>query len=169
MSLRRKLREADDITLSPTVPNETPLPTALPMFLGGAGLIGLLARRRKRNLSGRFALIIGGTMSRALLCSSARRCTGLGWRCCLEQACRVQRLSMLKQTSRRAFLAFANNLDPDLVNPTGMAFGPTSPIWIANQDAGTANLLQGDGRLCIFQLRRHSGSGFADGCSLQSQ
>jgi len=29
------------------VPSETPLPAALPLFVGGLGLIGLLARRRK--------------------------------------------------------------------------------------------------------------------------
>jgi hypothetical protein len=31
-----------------TPPATTPLPAALPMFMGGAGLIGLLARRRKK-------------------------------------------------------------------------------------------------------------------------
>lgn len=31
-----------------TEPAATPLPAALPMFMGGAGLIGLLVRRRKR-------------------------------------------------------------------------------------------------------------------------
>jgi hypothetical protein len=30
--------------------DETPLPAAFPMFLGGAGLVGLLSRRRKRKL-----------------------------------------------------------------------------------------------------------------------
>src|SRR5690349_5105737 len=36
----------------PTVDvSSTPLPAALPMFLGGAGLIGLLARRRKQKQS----------------------------------------------------------------------------------------------------------------------
>ena len=39
----------------------------------------------------------------------------------------------------------ANFLDPQLVNPTGMAFTLTSPIWIANQDAGSASLHQGNG------------------------
>jgi PEP-CTERM motif-containing protein len=36
----------DDVAVS-----QTPLPAALPMFLGGAGLIGLLARRRKRKVA----------------------------------------------------------------------------------------------------------------------
>jgi hypothetical protein len=34
-----------------TATSATPLPAALPMFLGGAGLIGLLARRRKQKLT----------------------------------------------------------------------------------------------------------------------
>jgi hypothetical protein len=36
----------DNLAVASATP--TPLPAALPMFIGGAGLIGLLARRRKR-------------------------------------------------------------------------------------------------------------------------
>ena len=37
-----------NLVLQSTDVAQTPLPAALPMFLGGAGLIGLLARRRKQ-------------------------------------------------------------------------------------------------------------------------
>jgi hypothetical protein len=33
------------------VPTATPLPAALPMFLGGLGMVGFLARRRKRQVA----------------------------------------------------------------------------------------------------------------------
>lgn len=34
--------------------------------------------------------------------------------------------------------------DPDLVNPWGVAFSPTSPFWVANNVTGTATLYSGD-------------------------
>jgi uncharacterized protein (TIGR03118 family) len=34
--------------------------------------------------------------------------------------------------------------DPDLVNPWGVAFSPTSPFWVANNGTGTATLYSGD-------------------------
>lgn len=39
---------AGDLTLTSTDVAQTPLPAALPMFMAGAGMMGLLARRRKR-------------------------------------------------------------------------------------------------------------------------
>src|SRR5437762_9072862 len=35
--------------------------------------------------------------------------------------------------------------DPNLVNPWGMAFLDTSPVWIANNGTGTSTLYLGDG------------------------
>ena len=35
--------------------------------------------------------------------------------------------------------------DPNLVNCWGIAFSPTSPVWIANNGTGTSTLYQGDG------------------------
>lgn len=39
----------------------------------------------------------------------------------------------------------ATHLDPNLVNPWGIAFGPTSPFWIANNGTGTSTLYNGEG------------------------
>jgi uncharacterized protein (TIGR03118 family) len=39
----------------------------------------------------------------------------------------------------------ANFTDPNLVNPWGLAFGPTSPFWVANNGTGTATLYNGAG------------------------
>jgi uncharacterized protein (TIGR03118 family) len=39
----------------------------------------------------------------------------------------------------------ALNTDPNLVNPWGVAFGPTSPFWIANNGSGTSTLYNGAG------------------------
>lgn len=35
--------------------------------------------------------------------------------------------------------------DPDLVNPWGMAFSATSPIWVANNHTGFATIYNGTG------------------------
>jgi len=39
----------------------------------------------------------------------------------------------------------ANMIDPDLRNPWGISFGPTTPFWIADNAAGLATLYAGDG------------------------
>ena len=39
----------------------------------------------------------------------------------------------------------AANVDPNLVNPWGMSFGPTSPFWISNQVSGNSTLYTGSG------------------------
>ena len=39
----------------------------------------------------------------------------------------------------------ANFTDPNLTNPWGLSFSPTSPFWSANQKSGTATLHFGDG------------------------
>ncbi|HEX2715777.1 MAG TPA: TIGR03118 family protein, partial [Candidatus Acidoferrales bacterium] len=36
--------------------------------------------------------------------------------------------------------------DPNLVNPWGLAFGPTSPFWVADNGAGVATLYNGRGQ-----------------------
>jgi uncharacterized protein (TIGR03118 family) len=35
--------------------------------------------------------------------------------------------------------------DPNLVNPWGLAFGPTSPFWVADNGTGLSTLYRGDG------------------------
>ena len=37
----------------------------------------------------------------------------------------------------------AQLIDPNLVNPWGLAFGPTTPLWVANNGTGTATLYSG--------------------------
>jgi uncharacterized protein (TIGR03118 family) len=39
----------------------------------------------------------------------------------------------------------ARNTDPDLKNPWGVSFAPTSPFWISNQASGTSTLYDGVG------------------------
>jgi len=53
-------------------------------------------------------------------------------------------------TDNQAFLASqgytpAATEDPDLINPWGLSFGPTSPFWISDQGAGKATLYDGFG------------------------
>ena len=40
----------------------------------------------------------------------------------------------------------AQNLDPNLVNPWGIAFSPTSPIWIADNHTGLSTVYNGAGK-----------------------
>jgi hypothetical protein len=47
-SLTSQGTSGTNVSFSTTV-NATPLPAALPLFAGGLGVIGLVARRRKRN------------------------------------------------------------------------------------------------------------------------
>lgn len=37
-------------------------------------------------------------------------------------------------------------VDPNLINPWGMSFGPTSPFWISNQGSGNTTLYTGTGQ-----------------------
>jgi uncharacterized protein (TIGR03118 family) len=39
----------------------------------------------------------------------------------------------------------ANTVDPNLINPWGMSFSPTSPFWVSNQGTGTTTLYTGNG------------------------
>ncbi len=41
---------------------------------------------------------------------------------------------------------FQTNLDPKLVNPWGIAFGPTTPIWISDNKTGFSTLYNGAGQ-----------------------
>ena len=36
-------------------------------------------------------------------------------------------------------------VDPNLINPWGVSFSPTSPFWVSNQGSGTSTLYDGDG------------------------
>jgi len=37
------------------------------------------------------------------------------------------------------------NVDPNLKNPWGMSFGPSTPFWVSNEVTGTASLLAAGG------------------------
>lgn len=39
----------------------------------------------------------------------------------------------------------ADHTDPNLVNPWGIAFGVTNPVWVANQGSGTSTIYNGFG------------------------
>ncbi len=39
----------------------------------------------------------------------------------------------------------ANTVDPDLINPWGVSFSPTSPFWVSDNGAGVATLYNGAG------------------------
>src|SRR5271167_624113 len=41
----------------------------------------------------------------------------------------------------------AANTDPNLKNPWGMSFSPTSPFWVSNQGSGNATLYDGAGNI----------------------
>ena len=41
----------------------------------------------------------------------------------------------------------AAHVDPQLVNPWGLAFGPTSSIWVTNNGSDTATIYDGNGRV----------------------
>ena len=41
----------------------------------------------------------------------------------------------------------ASTTDPNLKNPWGVAFSPTSPFWVSNQGSGTATLYNGAGTI----------------------
>ena len=41
----------------------------------------------------------------------------------------------------------AANTDPNLVNPWGIAFGPTSPFWISDNHTGLSTLYRGSGEI----------------------
>ena len=40
----------------------------------------------------------------------------------------------------------ANNTDPNLVNPWGISFSPTSPFWVSDQGTQVATLYNGAGQ-----------------------
>jgi uncharacterized protein (TIGR03118 family) len=41
----------------------------------------------------------------------------------------------------------AEHVDPNLVNPWGIAFSPTSPVWVADNHTGKSTLYDGDGNI----------------------
>src|SRR6516164_5310771 len=42
-------------------------------------------------------------------------------------------------------VAPANPVDPFLLNPWGLAYGPTSPFWVSDNNAGASTLFTGTG------------------------
>jgi uncharacterized protein (TIGR03118 family) len=48
----------------------------------------------------------------------------------------------------------AQTTDADLVNPWGIAFGPTSPVWVANNHSETSTLYDGNGKPQPFSAPR---------------
>jgi len=47
----------------------------------------------------------------------------------------------------------AAHQDPNLVNPWGLAVGPTTPFWVANNGTGTSTLYRGDGSIVPLVVR----------------
>src|SRR3954466_12307039 len=41
----------------------------------------------------------------------------------------------------------ANHIDPSLVNPWGVSYGPTGPFWVSNAGTGTTTLYNSTGAL----------------------
>jgi hypothetical protein len=39
----------------------------------------------------------------------------------------------------------AASVDPNLINPWGVSYGPASPFWVSNQGSGTSTLYNGGG------------------------
>lgn len=52
----------------------------------------------------------------------------------------------------------AGTTDPDLVNPWGIAFGPTSVVWVANNHGETSTLYDGNGRPSTLIVQLPSGA-----------
>src|SRR5215467_5769823 len=50
------------------------------------------------------------------------------------------------QTNLTSDLPGAANLDTNLVNPWGIAFGPATPIWISDNHTGLATVYNGAGQ-----------------------
>ena len=47
----------------------------------------------------------------------------------------------------------ADHTDPHLINPWGIVFGPTAPVWVSNQGSDTSTLYDGLGNLAGHKLR----------------
>ena len=43
-------------------------------------------------------------------------------------------------------------LDPNLVNPWGLSFGPATPLWVANEGTATSTLYRGVGAVSTVPL-----------------
>ncbi len=62
----------------------------------------------------------------------------------------------------------AVSVDPNLVNPWGIAFGPTSPAWVANNHTASSTVYDGNGKLqphaspLIVHLPQSAGGGDFD-------
>ncbi|GAC1305719.1 MAG: TIGR03118 family protein [Steroidobacteraceae bacterium] len=52
----------------------------------------------------------------------------------------------------------ADHIDPNLKNPWGLVFGPTSPSWIANNGTGTSTLYDGAGAIIPLVVKIPPGS-----------
>jgi len=64
--------------------------------------------------------------------------------------CQIAQINLT--TDSNAFLtsqglAPAAHQDPNLINPWGMSFGPTTPFWISDQGTNRATLYNGDGSI----------------------
>lgn len=64
----------------------------------------------------------------------------------------------------------AATTDPNLVNPWGIAFGPTSPVWIADNGTGLSTLYTGSGQIQgLVVTIPPSGAGSPTGTVFNSQ
>ncbi|HEY2162651.1 MAG TPA: TIGR03118 family protein, partial [Gemmatimonadaceae bacterium] len=57
----------------------------------------------------------------------------------------VTPLNKFTLTSLVADQGVATTIDPNLVNPWGIAFGPTGLLWVANNGTGTSTVYNGNG------------------------
>jgi uncharacterized protein (TIGR03118 family) len=60
--------------------------------------------------------------------------------------CQPSQAQFYQQTNLSSDVpGMADNTDPNLKNPWGIAFAPTSPFWVANQVSGLSTLYNGSG------------------------
>ena len=80
---------------------------------------------------------------RKLLCSSAALAAGLalGLQSPLARAGVLFNVTNLVSNGSVP----AKTIDPNLINPWGVSYGPTSPFWVSDNGTGLSTLYAGDG------------------------
>jgi uncharacterized protein (TIGR03118 family) len=64
----------------------------------------------------------------------------------LEERCLLSGNAYLQTNLVSDISGIARFTDPNLVNPWGIAYSPTSPFWISDNNAGVSTLYQGNGQ-----------------------
>ena len=70
---------------------------------------------------------------------------GLALLASLPTAARAGSFQQTNLVTNNQSVTPANNTDPNLVNPWGISFGPTSPFWVSDQGTQKATLYNGAG------------------------